>query len=162
MIPARIEEYLREHGVHFEPHPHRRAVAAQRWAAAEHTPGHKVAKVVVARVDGRPVLAVVSADQRLDLERLRRALAAQQALLAPEDSFGGMFSPCEVGAEPPLALFGLPIYADARLALEPRLLMRGGTHEDSVLVDTDDWVLSERVRIIDGLGRPEGGASPTA
>lgn len=157
MIPVRIEEYLREHGVHFEAHPHRRAVAAQRWAATEHTPGRKVAKVVVARVDGRPVLAVVAADQRLDLEKLRRALSGHQALLAPEDSFEGLFSSCEIGAEPPLALFGLPIYADARLALEPQILMRGGTHEDSVLVDTDDWVLSERVRIIEALGRPQDG-----
>jgi len=162
MIPVRIEEYLREHGVHFERHPHRRAVAAQRWAAAEHAPGRKVAKVVVARIDGRDVLAVVAADQRLDLDRLRRALAAHQAQLAPEASFEKLFDSCETGAEPPLALFGLPIYADARLALEPQLLMRGGTHEDSVLVDTDDWVLSERVRIIDGLGRPAGGASPVS
>jgi Ala-tRNA(Pro) deacylase len=159
MIPVRIQEYLREHQVHFVPHLHRRAVAAQRWAATEHTPGRKVAKVVVARVDGRPVLAVVAADQRLDLERLRRTLAAHQAALASEESFEELFAPCEAGAEPPLALFGLPIYADARLALEPFLLMRGGTHEDSVLVDTDDWVLSERVRIIDGLGRSQGGAA---
>jgi Ala-tRNA(Pro) deacylase len=51
-------------------------------------------------------------------------------------------------------MFGVPIYVDADVAREPWLLMRGGTHEDAIQVDTDDWLLSERVRIIEGLAAP--------
>jgi hypothetical protein len=32
--------------------------------------------------------------------------------------------------------------------------MRGGTHEDAIQLDTDDWLLSERARIVDGLAVP--------
>lgn len=158
MIPVQIQEYLRDRRVHFEPHVHRRAVAAQRLAAAEHTAGKRVAKVVVARLDGALALAVISANQQLDLDQMRRALGAREAVLAPEASFVGVFTPCEAGAEPPLGLFGLPIYVDALLALEPRIVTRGGTHEDALELDTDDWLLSERVRIVDGLGK--GPAAP--
>lgn len=152
MIPTPITDYLREHHIWYETHSHRRAVPAQRLAAAEHVSGKHVAKVVVARADGDLVLAVIAASQHLDAERLRQVVGARQLMLAPEESFISRFRPCETGAEPPLALYGLPIYVDARLALEPRILMRGGTHEDSIEVYTDDWLLSERVRIVDGLG----------
>jgi Ala-tRNA(Pro) deacylase len=72
--------------------------------------------------------------------------------LVPEDSFADRFWPCEVGAEPPLSLFGVPIFVDAELARQPQLLMRAGTHEDSILVDTDEWLVSENARIVKDLG----------
>lgn len=157
MIPVQIADYLREHKVHFEPRIHRRTVAAQRLAAAEHTPGSQVAKVVVVRADTGLALAVVAASQHLDLERMRSAMGARSAALATEESFAERFLPCEAGAEPALGMFGLPIFVDAQLALEPRILMRAGTHEDAVELETDDWLLAERVRIVDGLGRPDDG-----
>jgi len=162
MIPVQIADYLREHKVHFEPRIHRRTVAAQRLAAAEHTPGAKVAKVVVVRADGGLALAVVSASQHLDLDRMRAALGARSVSLAPEEAFAERFLPCEAGAEPALGMFGLPIYVDSRLALEPRILMRAGTHEDAVELETDDWLLAERVRIVDGLGQGEGDSTHRA
>jgi Ala-tRNA(Pro) deacylase len=152
MIPTMIDSYLREHGLRFEHFVHGRAVAAQRLAAAEHCPGSRVAKVVVVSVDGRPALAVVSALEHVQVETLRDTLHATDVHLLPEARFAERFWPCEAGAEPPLSLFGVPIYVDATLAREPWLLMRGGTHEDAIQLDTDDWLLSEGARIVDGLG----------
>ncbi len=152
MIPTMIDAYLREHSLRFEHFMHGRAVAAQRLAAAEHVSGARVAKVVVVSVDGRLALAVVAATERVDIEALRDALHAHEVELVPEARFADRFWPCEAGAEPPLSLFGVPIYVDAELARQPWLLMRGGTHEDAIQLDTDDWLLSERARIVDGLG----------
>ncbi len=152
MIPTMIDAYLREHGLHFEHFIHGRAVAAQRLAAAEHVSGSRVAKVVVVNVDGRLALAVVAATERVNVEALREALQAREVELVPEARFAERFWPCEAGAEPPLSLFGVPIYVDAQLARQPWLLMRAGTHEDAIQLDTDDWLLSERARIMDGLG----------
>ena len=152
MIPTMIDTYFREHRLRYEHHVHGRAVAAQRLAAAEHVPGARVAKGVVVSVDGRLALAVVSALDRVDVDRLRAALRAREVHLVPEQRFSDRFWPCETGAEPPLSLFGLPIYVDAELTREPWLLMRAGTHEDAIRIDTDDWLLSERARIVDGLG----------
>lgn len=152
MIPTKIEQYLTEHGLPYEPRSHHRAVSADRLAAAEHTSGNSVAKVVVVRADGELALAVIAASQHLDAERLRTVMGARVLTLAPEESFAEKFTPCELGAEPPLAMFGLPIFVDSRLALEPRIVMRAGTHEDAIELFTDDWLLSERARIVDGLG----------
>jgi len=152
MIPTMIDVYLREHGLRFEHFVHGRVVAAQRLAAAEHVSGDRVAKVVVVSVDGRLALAVVAARDRVEVATLQQALGASEVHLVPETRFAERFWPCEPGAEPPLSIFGVPIYADARLAREPWLLMRGGTHEDAIQVDTDEWLLSEHARIVDGLG----------
>jgi Ala-tRNA(Pro) deacylase len=151
MIPTMIETYLREQRMPFDRLAHRRTVAAQRLAAAEHVTGSRVAKPVVVSVDGRLSLAVVPASRHVDCAVLARALGATRVSLVPERSFADRFWPCEPGAEPPLGLFGVPIYVDAALAREPWVIMRGGTHEDAIQVETDDWLLCEHCRIVEGL-----------
>ena len=135
MIPERIDQYLKEHHLPYVHSTHMRAISAQRFAAAEHVPGDRIAKPVVVSIDGSMALAVVSATQHVDVEELRRALGARRVLLAPEPSFEGRFSPCEVGAEP------------------PRIVMRGGTHEDAIELDTEAWLRSEGAIPVEGLGR---------
>ncbi len=153
MIPERIDSYLREHHLPYTHTTHLRAVSAQRFAAAEHVTGDRCAKPVVVAVDGELALAVVAATQKVDTEELRRALGARRVEVAPEPVFAGRFSPCEIGAEPPLRLFGLPLYVDAALARARRIVMRGGTHEDAIELDTEAWLRSEGATPVTGLGR---------
>lgn len=153
MIPDRIDQYLRDRELPFVHSVHMRAVPAQRLAHAEHVTGDRIAKPVVVSLDGRLALAVVSAAQHVDMEALRRVTGARVARLAPEESFEGRFEPCEMGAEPALGLFGLPLYVDGDLAREPWLVMRGGTHEDSITIDTAAWIAAEHPTPVDGLGR---------
>ncbi len=152
MIPQKIEAYLREHHLGYEHRMHIRAVPAQQLAAAEHVSGARVAKPVVVSLDGWLALAVVSANQRVDLDALARAVGATEAQVVPEAVFAERFWPCEPGAEPALGLFGLPIYVDASLAREPLILMRGGTHEDAIELETREWLKAEHVRLVPNLG----------
>ena len=152
MIPAPIETYLREHHLAFEHHVHPRAIPAQMLAAAEHVSGTRVAKPVVVSLDGYLAIAVVSAMQKVDLDALARSTGARDVKLVPEAAFAERFWPCEPGAEPPLGMFGLPLYVDAALAREPFLVMRGGTHEDSLQIETRAWMKAENVRPIPDLG----------
>ena len=153
MIPERVDRYLREHHPAFEHSSHLRAVAAQRLAAAEHVTGARVAKPVVVSLEGELALAVVAADRKVDLAALARATGKRRVELVPEGSFAERFEPCEAGAEPPLGLFGLPIYVDASLAREPWIVMRGGTHEDALRMRTEEWLNEEDARVVEGLGR---------
>jgi Ala-tRNA(Pro) deacylase len=152
MIPAPIEKYMKDRHLSFQHHRHLRVVPAQQLAATEHVSGSRVAKPVVVSLDGWLAIAVVSAVHRVDLEALARGVGAHDANLVPEAVFAERFAPCEPGAEPPLYMFGLPVYVDTELAREPFLVMRGGTHEDAISVDTRAWMKSEHVRPIPGLG----------
>src|SRR5512138_4014035 len=153
MIPETIDRYLKDHHLAYEHSVHSRAVAAQRFAAAEHVTGDRIAKPVVVSVDGVLALAVVSATEKVDVEALRRAAGATRVELVPEQAFEGRFAPCEVGAEPPLELFGMPMYVDADLAREPWIVMRGGTHEDAIRLSTAEWLRAEHVVPVERLGR---------
>ncbi|HUL59415.1 MAG TPA: YbaK/EbsC family protein [Anaeromyxobacteraceae bacterium] len=152
MIPDPIHRYLEQHHLPYEHLVHGRAVPAQRLAAAEHVPGDRVAKPVVVSVDGALALAVVSATHRVDLDALRRASGASLVELVPESAFADRFEPCEAGAEPALGFFGLPLFVDASLVHEPWILMRAGTHEDAIRVDTRAWMDSEHARVVPALG----------
>jgi len=153
MIPETIDRYLKQHHLAYEHTVHSRTVAAQRLAAAEHVTGDRIAKPVVVSVDGVFALAVVSATEKVDVEALRRATGAEKVEIVPEQAFEGRFAPCEVGAEPPLGLFGLPMYVDAHLAREPWIVMRGGTHEDAIRIETAAWLRAEGVTPVERLGR---------
>ena len=152
MIPERIESYLKARHLGFEHRVHHRTVPAQMLAAAEHVSGGRVAKTVVVSLDGSLAIAVVPATEKVDLEALARATGSASVQIVPEASFAERFWPCEPGDEPPLGLFGMPIYVEETLSREPSLIMRGGTHEDALSIDTAAWMSSEQVQPVRGLG----------
>lgn len=153
MIPTPVETHLRAHHGNFKHLVHATAMTAQALAAADHVTGYRVAKPVVVKLGGKLAIAVVSAAERVALGVLEEATGAP-AELAPEAEFAGRFAPCAAGAEPPLALFGLPIFADEKFLHSDRVLMQAGTHEDSVLLDTHAWMSCERVQPVANLGAP--------
>lgn len=151
MIPTLIETHLKERHGGFEHRTHATAMTAQELAANEHVSGYRVAKPVVLKLDGKLAMAVVAATDRVSLGALEEATGAT-AELVPEGEFAVQFQPCEPGAEPPLAVFGIPIFADEKFLHERRLLMPAGTHEDAVLLDTHEWMTCEKVQPIANLG----------
>jgi Ala-tRNA(Pro) deacylase len=152
MIPTAIEAHLQSHYTHFEHHTHAAAATAQQLAQNEHVSGYRVAKPVVVEIGGALAIAVVAATDHVNLPVLEEATGSR-AEIVPEADFADRFRPCEPGAEPPLALFGVPIFADTRLLREWALVMAAGTHEDAVVLDTSDWAWCEKVQPMVNLGR---------
>lgn len=151
MIPSMIEAHLRLKHQGFEHHVHPAVMTAQDLAATEHVSGRRVAKPVVIKMGGGLALAVIAASEWLNLAALEEA-TGYSAELVGESEFAPRFAPCERGAEPPLALFGLPIFMDLKLEQERTLLMPAGTHEDAVLLDTREWMACERAQPVFNLG----------
>jgi Ala-tRNA(Pro) deacylase len=136
----RMEQYLQENGVPFETMTHSQAFTMQEVAAALHVPGDQVAKVVIVKADDRMVMLVVPAPYRLDFGQLRSLLDAKKVRLAEEHEFEGLFPDCATGAMPPFGnLYGLPVYVDEILALQPDIVFRVGTHRDTMKVAYADF-----------------------
>jgi Ala-tRNA(Pro) deacylase len=153
MIPAIVLAHLRERYGAYEHHAHPFARTAQQLAAAEHVRGSRVAKVVVLKVGGELALAVVAATDRVNVHPLEEATGAR-AEVVPDSELADRFRPCEPGAEPPFALFGVPIYADEKLMRERTIVIPAGTHEDAAVVEASEWAWCERVRPLTRLGEP--------
>lgn len=145
----RLEKYLREEGVAFETMSHPVAYTAQEVAAAQHTPGRQLAKVVLANADGELVMLVLPASYRIDFPKLKSALKAGKVRLAKEEEFAGTFTDCEVGAMPPFGhLYGLPVYVDESLAKVREMVFKAGTHSTSVRMKYADYERLAKPKIV--------------
>jgi len=133
MLAPRLHHFLDERHVMYETLTHDRTVTAQETANAAQIGSRHFAKTVMIKVDGTLAMLVMPAAYRTDLARLSRALDGAAVELAAETDFRDAFPDCELGAMPPFGnLYGVPVYADARLSSEEEIAFNAGTHTDLV------------------------------
>ncbi len=132
-IPDRILAFLREMDAEYEHTRHPATYTARELAHVDHVPERNVAKTVVFLGDEVFAMAVLPADENVDLDRLHRTLGLSRLRLASEEEVARLFPDCEIGAMPPFgALFGLPVYVDNRLVEQEVIEFNGGTHRDEL------------------------------
>jgi Ala-tRNA(Pro) deacylase len=138
--PSWVRQALELRGISFEELHHPEVYTAQQVAQCEHTSGHRVAKVVVVIVDGRPIELILPASRHVNLERIRDLKRAQDVRLATEEEIEKYFSDCEVGAIPALRHWqNVDVLMDRSLAVDGKILIQAGTHEDAVRLNYRDW-----------------------
>jgi Ala-tRNA(Pro) deacylase len=146
--PKWVRKALEGRGIPYTELHHSRAYTSQEVAQREHVSGHRVAKVVVAMADGKPVELVLPASRRVALEQLRELLGARDVRLATETEIERYFNDCEVGAIPPLRHWqDIEVLMDSTLGAEDDILFQAGTHEDAVLLRFADWQNAVNPRI---------------
>jgi Ala-tRNA(Pro) deacylase len=138
--PNWIQKTLELRGIPYLELHHDEAYTAQEVAQLEHISGHRMAKVVVAMVDGRAVELILPASRHVDLQRVRTVLGAQEVRLASEPEMEKCFTDCEVGAIPPLRHWeGVEVVLDRSLQVEGDILFQAGTHADAIRLNFRDW-----------------------
>ena len=95
-------EYLDRNRVRYSHSVHAPAPTALGTAEAERIPPHDLAKPVVYPGDTGFGIAVVAADERIDLLEVARLRGISYIGLANEDKLAERFPDCEPGAEPPI------------------------------------------------------------
>jgi len=140
MPMTRLEEFLNKNGVAHQVIPHALAFTATSVAGAAHIRGKEMAKTVVVNLDGHLAMAVVPADRKVDLERLRQATGSVTAELADEREFSGDFPGCDPGAMPPFGnLYGMPVYVEPHLAADAEIAFNAGTHTELIRMAYKDF-----------------------
>lgn len=151
VIPENLRQYLDEHHVAYRVIEHPARPTALETAEAAHVSGRRLAKTVLLAEqggDGGYVLAILPADERVDLDRLGLALG-RPVELASERDLELLFPGFELGAVPPLReLVHMDVVADACLAGD-RIAFNGGTHTDLVEMRWDDFRRLVGPRVID-------------
>ncbi len=139
-IPQQIKDFLGSRGISYRVVAHPQQFTASRVAEAQHVSGKELAKSVMVVADDRLVMAVVPANERLDIEKLGQLLAAASVRLANENEFRERFPGCEVGAEPPFGqLYDVPVWLDASFEEHPTITFNAGTHTDSIQMSLPDF-----------------------
>jgi len=138
-IPQRLISYLNDRKIGYEILHHPEAFTAQTIAAVEHIKGRHHAKVVMVKSGNEHLMTVLSADCRIDLEKLEKATGNPVALES-EPEFKELFPDCAPGTMPPFGhLYGLPTYVDRALAKEDFIVFEAGTHTDAIRLRYGDW-----------------------
>ncbi|MFN8179189.1 MAG: YbaK/EbsC family protein [bacterium] len=140
MPNQKLKAFLDQSGVRYITITHSRAFTAPEVAASAHVKGRELAKTVMVRLDGRMAMAVVSANDHVDVEALRRASGARRVDIASERDFRDMFPECDVGAMPPFGnLWGLEVFADERLADDEDIAFNAGLHTELIRMRWTDF-----------------------
>ena len=138
-IPRALLDCLNTSKIHYEILPHANAFTAGMAAAAEHVDRHQQAKVVMVRSQKGSAMAVLPADRKLDLRKLKRIIH-EPVVLQSEAEFVPSFPDCDPGAMPPFGnLYGVPTYVDQHLADEDYIVFEAGTYTDAIKIHYGDY-----------------------
>jgi Ala-tRNA(Pro) deacylase len=131
-MPVRkLKEFLDQNGVRWVSIVHSPAYTAQEIAASAHIKGRELAKTVMVKVDGKPVMVVLPASQRVDFQTLREITGGQAVILAGEAEFRELFPDCEAGAMPPFGnLYGMDVYVAPKLSEDEEIAFNAGSHTE--------------------------------
>ena len=139
-ILRKLREVLDQTRISYEVYNHPLAFTAQEIAATQHMSGREMAKVVILKIDGSFVMAVVPAGRLVNLRKVRLGLGVENVALATEDDFAAFFPECEIGAMPPFGnLFGLPVYVDPVLEEDEWIFFNAGNHYQTVRMKYRDF-----------------------
>lgn len=140
LILDRWLEFLDRNRIQYSHSVHRRAQTALETAAAEHIPAHDLAKTVVYAADNGFGIAVVPADELVDLPEVARLLGSTCMRLADESELAEIFPDCELGAMPPFGQpYNMPVLLDAGLAEREFIAFAVGTHSDVIRMSMADY-----------------------
>lgn len=149
-VPHWLRRLLVYHGVPYCEHTHPPVFSASHLAHVEHVTGRRVAKVVFLNARNHPVMVVLPAVARLDVERVRAVLGEPEMRLAAETEIANWFKGCEPGCVPPFRLRSdLRILMDRGVAHLGEIILPGGAPDVSIAVRFRDWYRAVRP----GLGR---------
>ncbi|HVW85757.1 MAG TPA: YbaK/EbsC family protein [Bryobacteraceae bacterium] len=139
-IVSRWLEYLDRNGIRYSHSVHPPAQTALETARAERIEPHDLVKSVIYFCDTGFGMAVVAADDMVDLPEIGRLLGIEFIRLADEGEIGALFPDCELGAMPPFGnLYGMPVLVDADVAEREYIAFAIGTHRDVARISMADY-----------------------
>ena len=132
-----VTEHLHHRDKTFEVLLHSPTMSAVDEARAVGVGTAQVIKTLVLDTRKGHALAVLCANERLDMRLVQRATGDPHAHLASEDELSRDFPDFELGAVPPLAsLLGVPTYVDPDVMEQDTVVFPGGSHTESLRMRT--------------------------
>jgi Ala-tRNA(Pro) deacylase len=143
-----LKQHLDKNRVKYVTITHSPAFTAQEVAATAHIPGREMAKTVMVKLDGKIVMVVLPAAERVVFDLLRDATGARSAELAGEAEFASLFPGCERGAMPPFGnLSGLDVYVDRDLASDETIAFNAGSFTEVIRMRYADFARLVQPRV---------------
>ena len=149
MKGEKLKEYLDKNQIQYEMIHHPLAYSSTKTAHLAHVHGYEMAKPVVVKIDGRLVMVVMTANQRVNISLLKALFQTDDVELASESEFVRKFNDCEMGAMPPFGnLYGMEEIVSDELAKDEEIVFNAGTHTDLIKMKYRDFENLVHPRIV--------------
>ncbi|MCP4130591.1 MAG: YbaK/EbsC family protein [bacterium] len=149
-----IKNFLDSNNIPYTSIHHSLAYSAQRTAHVAHIPGKELAKTVVLRINGKMTMAVMTANQRVNPNLLRKIFETEEIELATEADLMALFPDCELGAMPPFGqLYGMDEFVSESLSKDDEICFNAGTHTELIKMKYRDFEKLVNPKIINFKAR---------
>jgi Ala-tRNA(Pro) deacylase len=130
--------------VKYEHLTHGRVHSSHEAARIRGNKVEQAAKAIVLKARGKKggefVQCVLPGHKKINLKKLKVILGVKNVGLASSDDVLRVTS-CSIGSVPPFGgLFGLSVYADKSLLEEEIVVFSAGTHYDSIMLKSKDFI----------------------
>jgi prolyl-tRNA editing enzyme YbaK/EbsC (Cys-tRNA(Pro) deacylase) len=149
----KILEILDEENIEYKHLTHDHVHSSHDAAKIRGNRVEQAAKAIVLKVKNSEgqylfIQCVLPGHKKIDLKKLKQILNLKSAGLAsPEEVLEK--TGCTIGSVPPFGmLFGLETYADETLRCEEQIVFSAGTHNDSIMLRSKDYMIVAKPRIL--------------
>jgi len=140
MPVKKLKEFLDKNNIKYVSIKHSLAYTAQEIASSAHIHGKEVAKTVIVKIDDKLAMTVLSANEKLDLDLLKKASGKSKVAIAGEKDFQKMFPDCAVGAMPPFGnIYGIEVFVSESLRNNNEIAFNAGSHTELIRLSYKDY-----------------------
>ena len=140
MRGKKLFEFLENNNINYEKIKHPLTFSAQMTANVAHIPGSEMVKTVIVKVDGKMVMVVTTANEKVNLRLLKNIYETEDVSIANESEFMRTFPDCELGAMPPFGnLYKMEEIISEELSRDDFICFNAGTHTDLVKIKYTDF-----------------------
>lgn len=143
-ISAKITNYLDKNKIKYEIIEHKTVYTAYDAAATMRIELGKIVKWLLIKLDKNYGLALVGADQNIDLKKLAKTAKVKSAEIPKENIMKTKFNvhPGEMSAFG--SLYGLTVCLDKKLAKQKEAIFSAGSFEASLKIKMKDFIALEK------------------
>ncbi len=150
MAVKKLMTYLNQNHIWYQVIKHPQAYTARQTASLAHVRSKEMAKSVVMKLDGDPVLVVLPAHYKVDFRRIKQITGAKDVELAREEEMEDFFPDCNTGAMPPFGnLYHMNVYADKDLTEDDDIAFNAGSHRELLKMHFRDYTRLVHPKIYD-------------
>ncbi|MBN2039915.1 MAG: YbaK/EbsC family protein [Spirochaetes bacterium] len=145
----KVRNYLDENHIPYQTITHFRTYSAQQTAHSVHRHGKELAKPIIVKVNGRPIMVVVTANQKVNLTFLKKIFSTIDVELASETDIMKLFPDCECGAMPPFGKFyGMDELISEDLTKDDMIYFNAGNHTELIGMKYSDFAEIIHPRVV--------------
>lgn len=140
MNERKVIQTLEQNHIDYDIILHTETFTSMRTAQATHTKGIEFAKPMMINVDGKMIMAVLPANYRVDVKRIKEIMGAKKATIATEEEFRYLFKDSAIGAMPPMGnLYGMDVIMDKDMSNDTNIAFNACNHQEIIRMKFSDY-----------------------